>query len=505
MSMSNRKNYNSMNTQRNERAYRMKVYSICSVIILGVIVFLLNILVDVILGKSLTFDFSMQRSYSISEASINYLESLPADTRIRIVGLFMKPESTDEEAYRKYQYIIPLIDDYVKKGKGKISVEYVDITMNPGIISELDPSGSNNLSKKSGQYVVSYNGKIDVIDPIDCYTIDTDYLDKYDVIMATGNNTEYTFTNSIMSLVNGYTNKAYVMTFSEENGSSQLMKILSSMGIEPLDIDSTKGFKVPDDCNLLVLNCPDNDITETMYIEIKAYLEKGGKIIVAVDYDIENVNESYSNLNRLLNEVNINIEKCMVTENDPKYQLNSQINDSLADVAKEYSDYTSNKQLHITLARPLSYATISNPQVVTKPVLMTSSSATRSVADYDNTAKQLDFDAGISNVAMYSYNKETTAEVLVFGTANFTSDLYYSEYMISDNNAVFIRSFVRSMVPSAANYNIDIPVKQVDSYLLAQDKATTTMSTTMMIVFMIVLPIICSTAAVIVYNKRKNM
>ena len=106
---------------------------------------------------------------------------------------------------------------------------------------------------------------------------------------------------------------------------------------------------------------------------------------------------------------------------------------------------------------------------------------------------------------MYSYNKETTAEVLVFGTANFTSDLYYSEYMISDNNAVFIRSFVRSMVPSAANYNIDIPVKQVDSYLLAQDKATTTMSTTMMIVFMIVLPIICSTAAVIVYNKRKNM
>ena len=39
-------------------------------------------------------------------------------------------------------------------------------------------TSSNNLSKKSGQYVVSYNGKIDVIDPIDCYTIDTDYLDK---------------------------------------------------------------------------------------------------------------------------------------------------------------------------------------------------------------------------------------------------------------------------------------------------------------------------------------
>ena len=61
------------------------------------------------------------------------------------------------------------------------------------------------------------------------------------------------------------------------------------------------------------------------------------------------------------------------------------------------------------------------------------------------------------------------------------------------------------MLPKTASYNVNIPVKQIENYALGEKYATTSMSTTMMVVFMMVLPIILSTAAVIVYNKRKNL
>ena len=238
---------------------------------------------------------------------------------------------------------------------------------------------------------------------------------------------------------------------------------------------------------------------------MKAYVARGGKVIVAVGYNNDNVNEPYTNLNRFLGEMNINIERCMVSENDPTYQLNTQINDSLADIAQGFADFSEEKKMHITLARPLSPASTVNAEFTTVPVLMTSKKATRSVAGENNTAKQIEGEAGVINVAMYAANIETRGEVFVFGTENFTSDLYYSEFTLSDKDAGFFRACVRSMVPTTASYNIDIPVKKIDSYMLAEDKATTSMSTVMMIVFMIVLPIICSTAAVIVYNKRKNL
>ena len=505
MSTNNKTAGNTQKKHRNERAYQMKIYSIGSVVLLGLIILLLNVILDVFLGKNLTFDFSIERSNSISAASEEFIDSLPADTKIRIVGLFLRPESTDNTNYQQYQYILPLLDDYVKKGKGKISVEYVDLTMNPGIISELDPSGSYDLSNKKGQFVVYCNGKLDVINPLNCYTIDTDYLEKYDVYLATGNNTEYTFTNTIMSLVKGYSSKAYIIAGNKDVGTTQLTKMLNAMGMETNLLDVASGFKVPDDCNLLVLNCPDSDITETMYVEMKSYVAKGGKVIVSVGYNIENVNEPYTNLNRFLGEMNINIERCMVTENDPKYQLNTQINDSLADIQQGFAEFSEEKQMHITLARPLSAASTVNTAFTTVPVLTTSKQATKSVAGEGNSAKQLDGEAGIINVAMYAANIETGGEVFVFGTENFTSDLYYSEFTLSDKDAGFFRAVVRSMVSSTTSYNINIPIKKVDSYMLAEDKATTSMSTTMMIVFMIVLPIILSSTAVIVYNKRKNL
>ena len=491
---------------RNERAHQLKIYSIGSVLILLAIVLLLNVLVDKLFGKTLTFDFSVERSNTISSETENFLKGLPADAKIRIVGLFERPDSLLEKETQKYLYIIPLLDDYVKKSGGKVTVEYVDIQKKPGIIAELDPNSSYDLSKRKGSFVVSYNGRIDVIDPLDCYTIDTEYLEAYDQYMANGNNAEYTFTNSMMSLANGFSNKAYLITGLKESTSVLLTKILNSVGVETAELPVTAGFKIPDDCDLIILNGPDTDITESMYVELHSYISKGGRMIAAVEYSAENANESFPNLNRLLNEYNINVEQCMVAENDPNYQLNKQINDSLADIGPAFSDMVTSKQFHITLARPLGTSSTPSAEAVATPVLTTSSSATKGIAGENNQAMPYGEDTGVFNVGMYAItNTEKSGQILVFGTLNFTADVYYSEFTVTDKNADLLKSFVRTMLPKTAAYNVNIPVKKIEDYALNEKYATTSMSTTMMVVFMMVLPIILSTAAVIVYSKRKNL
>ena len=243
-----------------------------------------------------------------------------------------------------------------------------------------------------------------------------------------------------------------------------------------------------------------------MYSEIKAYVERSGKVIIAVDYSADNVNEAYPNLNRLLNDMNINVEHSMVSENDPSYQLNGKINDSQADVTDMFSNFSSEKKMHVTLARPLTLTAAQNSNYYTDAVLVTSKSATKSVADENNLAKQIDSNPAIINVAMHTaFHTDVPGEVYVFGTVNFTSDVYYEQFTLSDRNADFIKSCVRSMLPKSAQYNINIPVKRLDGNRLNDNKATTSAGTAVMIVFMIVLPVILSSMAVIVYNKRKNL
>ena len=69
-------NDNSKKKPRNERAHQLKIYAVGSVLILLAIVLLLNVLVDKVFGKALTFDFSVDRSNTISAESENFLNGL---------------------------------------------------------------------------------------------------------------------------------------------------------------------------------------------------------------------------------------------------------------------------------------------------------------------------------------------------------------------------------------------------------------------------------------------
>ena len=496
---------NTNNTNKSDvRVEKLKLYSILSILLLIGIVLFVNILFDGILGKALTFDFSDTGSNSISSETKNYIDTLSPDTHIRVVGLFNRP---DNVSGTPYQYIIPLLDDYVKQSDGRITVEYKDINENPGIINELDPSNSYNLASNTGNFVFEYNGKIKILSPIECYSIDLDYYNSTGVYLVTANNAEYTLTNTMNILTSGYSCKAYIVTGLKEDGNTYINKILDSLSISVEELPSSENFIIPDDCDLLILNGPNTDISEKMYVAMTDYLNRGGKMFIAVDYNIRNVGERYERLNLLVNQMNISIDPALIHENNPGYQLSGYSIDHTVVATDPFIEYSSIPYLHATYSRPISAHIDPGSNLKLYPVLQTSTNAM--LIEYDDSGIVVENSAdttGQYNVAMYACgDNDRIAKMFVFGTMNFSSDDYISGYGLNDTNVDFFRSCIKELVRGKTAVSLNIMTKSIDDYSLDSTKSTTSISMGMLVVFMIVIPVILVGMAVIVYAKRKNL
>ena len=491
------------NKNTDNRSDKIKLYSIGAVVLLIAILILANVLFEKILGKALTFDFSDNLSNSLSQVSVDYLDSLPADTKIQVVGLFEKP---DNISGTPYQYIIPLLDDYVKSSKGKVTVEYVDPKSNPQIINQLDPTNSFDLQNNLDSFVIKVNDKIKIVSPYDCYSYDTNYLSQgyYYVI---GNSTEYTFTNSMYILTEGYSCKAYVVTGLAEDGNLYLSTILEGMAIEYNELPVSENFTIPEDCDLLILNGPNSDISEKMLLAMTEYVSNNGKLLVSVNFNLNNVGERYPRLNQLLNQININIDPALISENDPWHQLGGLTIDTSVNTVGVFQDYVKTGALHSSYARSVSATDPVKTNIAVSPVLVTSENA--STVELDSSGNSIagtNVDGKQFNVCMFAQGEGADpVKAFVFGTTNFYSDEYISAYGLNDSNITFIKSCIRELTSTKNVSVLDVATKNVDNYSLNTEKATASASTTILVVFMILIPLVLVSAGVIVYAKRKSL
>ena len=95
-------NYNknrSSSASTDSRAKTLKIYSIGSVLMLIAIVVLLNILITGLLGSALTFDFSANNQNTITQQTQDFIDSMPENTSVRIVGLLERPADLQNSPY----------------------------------------------------------------------------------------------------------------------------------------------------------------------------------------------------------------------------------------------------------------------------------------------------------------------------------------------------------------------------------------------------------------------
>ena len=493
------KNSYQNNKIKNRRASNLKLLSIGSVLILLVIVLAANILFDKLLGKPLTFDFSMYGRYTISEKTKEVIDKIPEGTNVRIVGLYDVPDNLENSVL---EYTMPLLDTYDSYGGDSLTVEYIDPNVYPSIIQQLDPSGANDI--KTNSYVIKYGDKIKVINPKqDCFDYNSEAaMYGYDILTA--NRVEYTFTNAVNNLLRGYTKHAYFVTGLQEDESTQIKAVLSSMGCDATDLPVSDDLTIPEDCDLLFLNGINTDIPERLQTQLVSYIEAGGNVIVAVNY-YANTTVKYDKLNAALASVNLTIDNYVIQENNADYILGSSNFQYLVDIADDFKDFSSKDQLYSGFARPVRNSDSIVSYVSTYPILTTSDQAKAVVLTEEG---QLDLvNEGQYNVGMFATfsNSNVAPQVYVFGTTDLTSDEFIKNHSMSHQNVEFIRSCIRNTLNITAEEEVNVPAVAIEDYSIDPERATSASVTVMALIFVAFIPLALIVIATVVYTRRKHL
>lgn len=486
-----------------ERSTSLKMFSIGSVAIVLAFLIIVNVLLYMLLDKHLRLDLTTTDQNFVSESTVDYIKSLPADTNIRIVGLFDEPTAFDGSS--SFAYVGPLLEDLQLKSDGKVTVEYINPQNNPMIMQQIDPDSVVNINGYSVPYVINCNGKVRAIDLInDCFTYDTSIYQTTGELVPLTNKVEQVFVNTIYNLTSQSSAKVYFLSGIQEKSHAVLDGILGSFNAEVEELPVTGDFKVPDDCDLLIINNPDQDISEIVQEGIKEYIHNGKRnanLIVSVGLTSENANEEFPNLNNVLAEFNTKLMNGIVMDNDPKYIISSDSKIYAANLDGALASTNSNGAIIYYNARPVASNQGTSLSVEATPCILTSDSATYVENNSDEPVIASDITIGMSSIISGNF----PAKAYVFGTSTLTSDDYLAQSTVSvnDTNVVTIKALLNSII--TPELSLDVPSKTIADYSIDSTKINSESVAALSIIFLTAIPILCVTVAAVVYHRRKHL
>lgn len=491
-----------------KRAANLKLFSIGSVVILFLILLAVNIFLYVALDDKLSFDMSASSKYTLSKEAKEKINEIPSDKKVRIVGLFEEPESIESTPY---EYIVPWLSKLEDEADGTIEVSYVDPTTHPGIITELDPNQTTDILSNIGAYAVYCDGKIRFIDPqYDCFGADEQILATYNYWYPSVNKVESAFINSIINVTSESQYKVYYLSDIQGTSHMFLDSVFASMNIDMEELSvNNANFVVPDDCDLLMILNPDVDIPENVQEAIKDYLwnAKPGevsKLIVSLGLDTNNTNQDFTNINNVLNEMNLKVENNCIMDQEPSNIIDYESGKYKGVLTDNYKDLNTTGFAFYRLSRNVVLSG-SRSDINCEPVVVSSDKAV--LYDFVNSTKenevaQSDVQA---NAAMYAYTEGLShnVSVLVFGSDYFTSDEYFYSKSSNDENNQLIRSMLSKFFPTSNSASI--PDKQMENFDIDASKVNQNTISTVSIIFLAFIPLAFVFMAWFVYYRRSHL
>ena len=257
------------------------------------------------------FDMTKDRRFSITDETKAILDSLEEDVTIYVIG----SEGTVDDGVRLY------LDAY-KKYCDRIKVEYKPLDTNPTFAyqrtgSDMDESGmiiTMGGEPEDADYdyrSVSYG---------DCYVISYSY-DSYGQLYdyVSGIDIEGQITSAIGSMLSGESYKVYFLEGHNEIAIYEsIISRFHKGGYTTASLSLLKEKEVPEDAVALVINGPENDLSQDEVNAIKKYVNSGGNLIMMASLDIMET----PNYDALFEEYGVNITDGSVLESDLYYVYN---------------------------------------------------------------------------------------------------------------------------------------------------------------------------------------
>lgn len=470
------------------RKFKMGGFQTLTMVIVIVVVIVLNLIV----GKmNITIDLSSNKIYSLTEDTEKMADGLENDVKI----YHLCQDGNEDIAIEK------VLDEYAKLSH--ISIEKKDPVIYPNFAKEYT---DEEIAENSVIVVNEEKDKSQYVPYTDMLIQDMDYQAYYTTGSQSYTNTldaEGQITAAIQTVTSDNSKKIYYTSgHGEQEIDADFSDIMKKSNMESSKMDSLA--KIPEDCDILLINGPQYDVTEEEYKVLYAYMQGGGKAMIFMNA----VAEKQPNLKKLLKDYGVNVADGYLL--DTAATDSSQLTTALLTTANDHDITASVEDKDTYMPQTLGMTVDKDVRstLTAESLLDTSDTAFSRTDMQESSGKKVDSDInGPFSVALavtdkYTENTEGeghAAKMVVYGSSLFANTNFISTDQFG-NRSMLVNSF--TWLTGSETKTLAIPTRSLDAQTVQIDGGARLIWTVVLVVF---IPVVLLAAGILIwYRRRKN-
>lgn len=466
------------------------------------VVILLNVAVGLLVERfpDLKMDFTANKAFALSSDTKDYMSRLQKDVKLYIAA-------TEEQFTETSTYFVQaknLLDKMASASGGRFTYDFVDTTANPQFAQDY-PNVNWNTGETMG--VMTCGKQYKGLAVTDCFTYDEDYYNSMGAYQWTGTTIEQAVVKAALDVTTENKVIVDVMTGegeSSENGYGGVTALLTDNAYQVNEVSLLTG--APDkDARFVLLFAPERDLSDEAAETLQKWLENDGKygktLIYVANADPRVGEVKTPNIDTILSDYGMALNKGMLYETDPNHRLNNtSAYISLLDYTDYYTEALKSKNVFVVNEYALG-------------VQIKDENTAHALLQSSDKAGILPFDAGDDFDAAANITGkpiavaaegvkagvEATSNVVVFSSKAMLlqADLNYPSF----NNADYFMTIVNAMADKE-DTAVVIESKSMENATLGAPSEAT--SNAMMIVFMFILPAAILAVGIVMWVRRRN-
>ena len=481
---------------KSRNAKRGTISIVLTVLFIAIVVGL-NIVATMLTNRFpvLSADLTQNDIYELTTPSVEFMKQLEKD-----VDVYVLMEEKQLESQGEYNVQVNKLLHAFERESTHFNLEYVNLTKNPTFTSKYPDV---NWSGASYLMLVCHGDDYIAVSSEDVFTYNEEYLSYYGEYVAEGQNLEQALLTAILNVTTEEKVGVTVLTGHGELEATPLVSLLSNNAYSVETVNLLNG-EIKDDSQFVIIYAPTTDIDKDTYDTLVNWLYNEGNYGHTVIYIPNDMVQSETpNIDTLLEEWGMAINKSLVYETDTQYMTNS-MQPNLISIFNyddtEFSSGIKDTSIPVVMMYTMPIELI-NPNVTS--LLSTSTSAVQMPLDadenwdYNEEEPQKLIGAAIST----SGNEDNTksSNVIVFGSYEAFSETALSA--TNFNNSAYIINLFNT-IADRDNATITVEGKTLDS---AELGITSTFTTTLLaIIFRYLIPVAVVILGVVMWLRRRH-
>ncbi|MFI3172528.1 MAG: Gldg family protein [Eubacteriales bacterium] len=455
-------------------AFAKNSYNAGIVTLVLIIVIIANMMLQQVAGTSMQIDLSDSNVYEISETSETLVSELDCEISFTVIAV---EEYIDE-------MVVNFIDKYTEMSD-KISLEWIDPILYPSALE------TYNTTENTIVITNESTGKSTTVAITDIlYQDEMSYYYYGETIIEFDG--DGLFTSAIYQVTNAVEYKIYNVTgHSEQSFSAGIEDLMTKNNVVIEELNLLTATEIPEDCDLLTIYSPENDITADEKTLVSDYLATGGDAMILYSESAP----STPNLDELLLDYGLEKADGYIADLERAYQGNGYYLIPYLTISGDMAiDITSESVLVINTLG-FTETTPIRDTISVSTFMKTSAQGLAVTADAEVTGEFI-LGAVASETITAEDGTTDDARLTVYGGANIINSTITDQFVSLDNVQLFMNSVMANFENST---NISIEAKVIEeSYNVVSDPNLYSL------LFIIIIPLTVIFAGLVVWLQRRK-